>query len=174
MLRLFVGMNQQDSLIYRWSSEGWERSACRHHICGFFHTDNRLINMDLQPVASHLVTDGDDMVEPVILSTEMLHYFSCQWGAFHSGMRKGFCANASSQATQYQYDFLLEVNIVEDQLEDLEFMYVYSDQWVEYKKRAVGKFEEDEEGRDKSMDELHGRAKVDAALRVFDDSDCPA
>jgi hypothetical protein len=68
--------------------------------------------------------------------------------------------------------FLLEVNNVQDQLEDIEFMYVYGEQWVKYRKRAVEKFEEDEESRDNSMDELHGCAKMDADLHAFDDSDC--
>jgi hypothetical protein len=69
---------------------------------------------------------------------------------------------------------VLEVNNVEDQLEDLEFVYLYGGQRVEYKKHAGDKFEEDEEGRDKSMDELHSLVKVDAVLHVFDDSDCPS
>jgi hypothetical protein len=172
MLHLFDGFSQQGSPFYCWSSEGWERSNCRQHIFRFFYMDSQLINMHLQPVESHLLQDEVDPVESVILPTEILHYFGIQWSRFHHGMRNGVHANASSDTARHQNDVLREVNNVEDQLEDLEFMYVYGDQWEEYRKLALAKFEDDEESRVNSMDELHGHAKVDAALRVFDDSDC--
>jgi hypothetical protein len=61
---------------------------------------------------------------------------------------------------------------VVDQLEDPECICVYGEKWEEYEKIALSKFDADEANREKIRDELHGRAKVDATLNAFDDSDC--
>jgi hypothetical protein len=106
-------------------------------------------------------------VEPVILLTEILHYFGTKWSDFHHGMKKGLGANASSDSARYQNDFLTEATNVVDQLEGLEFVYVYGDQFEDYRKLAIAKFNADEEDKDKARDELHDRAKVDDDLHVY-------
>jgi hypothetical protein len=154
MLNFCDGHNEPDSTIARWSSEGWKRSNCQQNMFCFFHTNNQLINLHLQPVAPHFPQDEEDLVEPVILSTEILNYFGTQWSCFNHGMKKGVCANAISDAARYQ-------NVV-----------LHGDQWEEYGRLALAKFDADGENSDKIADKLHRHARVDADLNAFNGFPC--